>query len=113
MPQVIDWRSVADVRDVTQLALRILQDGKIVGFPTETVYGLAASPAIPEAVARLCRSKGRPEDKPLTVAVPSAHAALEWANLLKEHGRDDEAEPILRRAYDLGVDAETQAARNS
>ena len=34
-------------------------------------------------------------------------AALEWANLLRENGREDEAEPILRRAYDLGVDAET------
>jgi tetratricopeptide (TPR) repeat protein len=40
-------------------------------------------------------------------------AALEWANFLKEHGRDDEAEPILRRAYDLGVEAETQTTRNS
>jgi tetratricopeptide (TPR) repeat protein len=36
----------------------------------------------------------------------AGEAALEWANFLKEHGRGDEAEPILRRAYDLGVDAE-------
>jgi tetratricopeptide (TPR) repeat protein len=36
--------------------------------------------------------------------------ALEWANFLKERGREEEAEPILRRAYDLGVGAETQAA---
>lgn len=43
----------------------------------------------------------------------AGEAALEWANFLKEQGRDDEAEPILRRAYDLGVDAETQAAHNS
>ena len=43
----------------------------------------------------------------------AGEAALEWANFLSEHGREDEAEPILRRAYDLGVDAETQAARNS
>lgn len=34
-------------------------------------------------------------------------AALEWAEFLKEQGRAEEAEPILRRAYDLGVDAET------
>jgi len=34
-------------------------------------------------------------------------AALEWASLLRERGRDEEAELILRRAYDLGVDAET------
>jgi transcriptional regulator with XRE-family HTH domain len=36
-------------------------------------------------------------------------AALEWAELLKEAGREDEAETILRRAYDLGVDAEINA----
>jgi tetratricopeptide (TPR) repeat protein len=40
-------------------------------------------------------------------------AALEWAELLKEQGRADEAEPILRRAYDLGVDAEATATRKS
>jgi transcriptional regulator with XRE-family HTH domain len=37
-------------------------------------------------------------------------AALEWASFLRERGRDEEAEPILRRAYDLGVDAEIAAA---
>jgi transcriptional regulator with XRE-family HTH domain len=39
-------------------------------------------------------------------------ASLEWAELLKLHGREAEAEPILRRAYDLGVTAET-VSRNS
>jgi len=37
----------------------------------------------------------------------AGQAALEWANFLRERGREEEAEPILRRAYDLGVDAET------
>jgi tetratricopeptide (TPR) repeat protein len=41
----------------------------------------------------------------------AGEAALEWANFLRERGRDEEAEPILRRAYDLGVDAETASAR--
>jgi tetratricopeptide (TPR) repeat protein len=40
-------------------------------------------------------------------------ASLEWARLLQEHGRAEEAEPILRRAYDLGVDAEATATRKS
>jgi transcriptional regulator with XRE-family HTH domain len=40
-------------------------------------------------------------------------AALEWAELLRTSGREDEAEPILRRAYDLGVTAETASARKS
>lgn len=39
-------------------------------------------------------------------------AALEWANFLRERGREDEAEPILRRAYDLGVDAETAPTKS-
>jgi tetratricopeptide (TPR) repeat protein len=38
-------------------------------------------------------------------------ASLEWATLLQEQGRGEEAEPILRRAYDLGVDAEAAAHR--
>ena len=42
----------------------------------------------------------------------AGQASLEWASLLQAQGRGDEAEPILRRAYDLGVDAET-AARKS
>ncbi len=37
-------------------------------------------------------------------------AALEWAELLREHGRAEEAEPVLRRAYDLGVSADTAPA---
>ena len=36
--------------------------------------------------------------------------ALELAELLEEHGRTEEAEPVLRRAYDLGVTAETAQA---
>lgn len=36
-------------------------------------------------------------------------AAVQWAELLKEGGRDEEAEAILRRAYDLGVEAEAKA----
>jgi hypothetical protein len=36
----------------------------------------------------------------------AGEAALEWATFLRERGREAEAEPILRRAYDLGVDAE-------
>ena len=43
----------------------------------------------------------------------AGEAALEWANFLRERGREDEAEPIFRRAYDLGVDAETASARKN
>jgi tetratricopeptide (TPR) repeat protein len=41
----------------------------------------------------------------------ASQASLDWAVLLEAQGRGEEAEPILRRAYDLGVDAETAAHR--
>ena len=37
-------------------------------------------------------------------------AALEWADLLSRNGREEEAETIRRRAYDLGVNAESTSA---
>ena len=43
----------------------------------------------------------------------AGQASVEWASHLQEQGRGDEAEPILRRAYDLGVNAETAAHRPS
>jgi transcriptional regulator with XRE-family HTH domain len=39
-------------------------------------------------------------------------AALEWANFLRQRRREDEAGPILRRAYDLGVDADSAATKS-
>jgi tetratricopeptide (TPR) repeat protein len=43
----------------------------------------------------------------------AGQASVEWASHLQEQGRGDEAEPILRRAYDLGVNADTAAHRLS
>lgn len=50
-------------------AVKILQSGGIVGIPTETVYGLAASLAHPEAICRIFQVKGRPTDHPLIVHI--------------------------------------------
>jgi transcriptional regulator with XRE-family HTH domain len=41
----------------------------------------------------------------------AGEAALEWASFLRRRGRAKEAESVFRRAYDLGVHAETEAAR--
>ncbi len=47
----------------------ILRDGGIVGIPTETVYGLAANAFDGEAVAKIFKAKGRPQDNPLIVHI--------------------------------------------
>jgi protein-tyrosine phosphatase len=50
----------------------------LVAFPTETVYGVAASALIPEAVERLCAGKGRSGNKPLALAIRSSAEARDW-----------------------------------
>lgn len=46
-------------------ATRILRDGGVVAFPTDTVYGLGAHALLEPAVARIFRVKGRPAHLPL------------------------------------------------
>ncbi len=50
-------------------AARCLAQGGLVGFPTETVYGLGADAGNPEAIARLYQAKGRPSFNPLIAHV--------------------------------------------
>lgn len=54
-------------------AAQALQAGQLVGLPTETVYGLAASATDDKAVAHIFAAKGRPADHPLIVHVASVH----------------------------------------
>jgi len=54
-------------------AADILRSGGLVGFPTETVYGLGALARSPEAVARIFAAKGRPATDPLIV-----HVLADW-----------------------------------
>jgi L-threonylcarbamoyladenylate synthase len=56
-------------------AAGILADGGLVGFPTETVYGLGADATNAQAVARLYQAKGRPAFNPLIAHVTDIAAA--------------------------------------
>ncbi|KQW89195.1 translation factor Sua5 [Massilia sp. Root418] len=47
----------------------LLEAGKLVAFPTETVYGLGADAENPQAVAAIYAAKGRPQDHPVIVHV--------------------------------------------
>lgn len=50
-------------------AAALLQAGQLVGFPTETVYGLAANALDEQAVTAIFTAKGRPQDNPLIVHI--------------------------------------------
>lgn len=52
-----------------EIAAKALQQGEIVSFPTETVYGLGAIATSQEAVLKVFEAKGRPSDNPLIVHI--------------------------------------------
>lgn len=53
-------------------AAKILADGGLVAFPTETVYGLGADALNEDAVKRVYEAKGRPSDNPMIVHISRA-----------------------------------------
>lgn len=55
--------------DIIQEAGKILKEGGLVAFPTETVYGLGAHALKEEAALRTYAAKGRPSDNPLIVHI--------------------------------------------
>jgi L-threonylcarbamoyladenylate synthase len=57
-------------------AARALREGKLVAFPTETVYGLGADATDDKAVARVYAAKGRPSFNPLIAHVPDQAQAF-------------------------------------
>ncbi len=56
-------------------AAQLLRDGRLVAFPTETVYGLGADAHNDSAVAAIFQAKNRPAFNPLIVHVPNLDAA--------------------------------------
>ena len=66
---------IAADADAADAAARCLGDGGLVGFPTETVYGLGADATDARAVARLYEAKGRPSFNPLIAHVADLAAA--------------------------------------
>ncbi|MBM3998562.1 MAG: translation factor [Planctomycetes bacterium] len=77
-PVVIDLKRTEDPRDVVHRAVQALAEGRIVGFPSESVYGAAASALEPSAVERLARWKGADASRPLSLALKSGEDALDY-----------------------------------
>ena len=64
-----------------------LREGRLVAFPTETVYGLGANALDPEAIDRIYRAKGRPAYNPLIVHVVDAEGARMVASAWPERAQ--------------------------
>lgn len=61
-------------------AVELLRAGRLVAFPTETVYGLGADATNLAAVGRIFSAKGRPSTNPLIVHVHSVQLARRYAS---------------------------------
>ncbi len=68
-----------------KIAAEALKSGKLVAFPTETVYGLGADATNPEAVSRIFKIKNRPENHPLIVHIGSTDELNDWAIEIPEY----------------------------
>jgi len=75
MARVLSWQINADAKAAVEQAVQALSSGKLVAFPTETTYVVAASARVPDAVARLaCRDA---DSRPLALGVGGLPHALD------------------------------------
>ncbi|WP_306189608.1 L-threonylcarbamoyladenylate synthase [Streptomyces sp. MK5] len=93
-------------------AAGVLRAGGLVGFPTETVYGLGADAEDPAAVARIFEVKGRPPSHPLIVHIGGAQHLDDWvedvpatARLLAERFWPGPLTLVLRRGRRVPLEA--------
>jgi L-threonylcarbamoyladenylate synthase len=62
-------------------AAELLKEGKVIAFPTETVYGLGVLYDDKEAYDRLCAVKRRPPEKPFTLMLADVGEVEKYADL--------------------------------
>lgn len=78
--------------EIIERAAALIREGKLVAFPTETVYGLGADALDTCAVERIFRVKGRPPTSPVIVHVESREAAprlvTEWPSTAEKLARE-------------------------
>jgi L-threonylcarbamoyladenylate synthase len=70
-----------------EAAARLLEQGKLVALPTETVYGLGADAENPAAVASIYAAKGRPQDHPVIVHLAPEARLDHWATDIPPQAR--------------------------
>jgi L-threonylcarbamoyladenylate synthase len=68
-------------------AVTLLQAGRLVAFPTETVYGLGADARNEMAIKKVFAVKKRPADHPLIVHLAHREQLSEWASIIPDEAR--------------------------
>ena len=84
-PTVLTWRSDGDNRELIQALKRALDAGRLVAFPTDTVYGVGGRWDDPETAGRLRALKGSADGRPFQVLARGSEAFppgfVRWSSL--------------------------------
>lgn len=86
-PVVLNLRKTDDRRDVVHRAVQAIAEGKLVVFPTETVYGLGASALSGDAVDAVYAAKQRVAAEPLALALRSSEDLIDYSPRLGRKAR--------------------------
>ena len=82
--KIIKLESLENNEEKLIEAAKILQEGGLVAFPTETVYGLGADGLNSEAAAKIYSAKGRPSDNPLILHIADMDMISKLAKNISE-----------------------------
>ena len=74
---ILPFQTDAEIEQAIPQVGRHLRAGKLLAYPTETVYGLGSAPTV-AALAALSNLKGRPEGKPFLLLISGRRMAEEW-----------------------------------
>lgn len=68
-------------------AVELLNQGQLIGLPTETVYGLAGDAKNEAAIKKIFQAKGRPENHPLIVHIGTLKEVDDWAKQISPNAK--------------------------
>ena len=66
-------------------AIKLLKTGKVIAFPTETVFGIGALLTKPQAIRKIFKLKKRPKNKPLQILIATLDMAQDLGQFSDEN----------------------------
>ena len=81
--RIYDWRENIENSELIECA-KVLKDGGIIIFPTETVYGIGANALYKNSVQKIYDVKERPGEKPLSIMVSDIDKISDYAIISNE-----------------------------
>ena len=85
--KIYQMKDTIEDAETLKEAGRIIREGGLVAFPTETVYGLGGDALNPESSRKIYGAKGRPSDNPLIVHIADIEALEPITSDIPEAGR--------------------------